>query len=66
MSEEKREEIRAYIHQRIIELNLYLRDKECPECGRRFEAAAIKTACCGRLIGWTEKRPLRRRKVSRR
>ena len=64
--EEKRGEIRAYIHQRIIELNIYLHGKECPECGRPFEAAAVKTRCCGRLIGWVEKRSLRRRKVSER
>jgi hypothetical protein len=66
MSEEdKREEIRAYIHQRILDLNIYLHGKECPECGRLFEAGAVKTKCCGRLIGWAEKRPLRRRKVGR-
>jgi hypothetical protein len=62
--EEKRAEIRAYIHQRIMDLNAYLHDKECPECGRPFEAVAVKTGCCGRLIGWAEKKPLRRRKVS--
>ena len=62
--EEKREEIRAYIHQRIIDLNAYLHGKECPECGRLFEAAAVKTRCCGRLIGWVEKKPLKRKKVS--
>jgi len=67
MSEiDKREEIRAYIHQRIMDLNIYLHGKECPECGRPFEAAAVKTKCCGHLIGWAEKRPLRRRKVSAR
>jgi len=62
--EEKRAEIRAYIHRRIMDLNAYLHDKECPECGRLFEAAAVKTRCCGRLIGWVEKKPLQKRKVS--
>jgi hypothetical protein len=65
MSEEKREEVEAFVLQRVIDMNYRLQNEPCPLCGRPFKAAAVKTACCGRLIGWTGKRPLRRKKVSR-